>query len=121
MKISSKLIHNFLSYVAHRQIDKQTNKQINAGKNIYLLSEVNNDKMYHYKIYYDTDYFFCLCLHAYLFVYLCFSRCMCIYFSLTCQLFEILTHPFHWPDLMPALYVGKWYGICPIWIGTCSS
>ena len=24
--------------------DKQTNKQINAGKNIYLLVEVNNNK-----------------------------------------------------------------------------
>ena len=24
--------------------DKQTNKQINAGKNIYLLAEVNNNK-----------------------------------------------------------------------------
>ena len=28
-----------------KQTNKQTDKQINAGKNIYLLSEVNDDKV----------------------------------------------------------------------------
>ena len=41
--MSSKFIRNVLSYVAHRQTNKQTDKQINAGKNIYLLAEVNNN------------------------------------------------------------------------------
>ena len=33
-KISSRSVHNFLSYVVHRQTDKQTDKLTNATKNI---------------------------------------------------------------------------------------
>ena len=35
--ISSKFMHVFLSNLAHGQTDRQTNKQTNTGKNIYLL------------------------------------------------------------------------------------
>ena len=43
-------MHNFLSYVAHRQTNNQTNKHINASNNIYLLAEVNYGSDLKYKV-----------------------------------------------------------------------
>jgi len=40
LKISERSIHNFLSYLADSQTNKQTNKQTKTGKNITSLAEV---------------------------------------------------------------------------------
>ena len=40
LKISERSVHNFSSYLADSQTDKQTNKQTKTGKNITFLAEV---------------------------------------------------------------------------------
>jgi len=40
LKISEKSVHNFLSYLANTQTNKQTNRQTKTGKNITSLAEV---------------------------------------------------------------------------------
>ena len=46
-KISSQSVHNFLSYVVHRQTDKRTNRQTNATKNIISFAKdvTNTNKL----------------------------------------------------------------------------
>ena len=40
--MSSKSVYEFLSYVVHKQTDRQTDKQATAGKSITFLAEVIN-------------------------------------------------------------------------------
>jgi len=40
LKSSERSVHNFLSYLANTLTDRQTDKQINSGKNITSLVEV---------------------------------------------------------------------------------
>ena len=40
LKISSKSVHKFLSYLVHKQTNKQTDRQTNPGENITSLAEV---------------------------------------------------------------------------------
>ena len=42
LKISSKSVHKFLSYLDHKQTNKQTDGQTVPGENIISLAEVTN-------------------------------------------------------------------------------